>query len=544
MNFLKKFHCLLLSILMVLLIGCANTSIDSLHEADALMCERPDSALKILDAINYESLNSEQKLRHALLTAKAIDKSHLEKERSVNLEDVMKAYHNRGDSLETQSLFYYARYLDSNNQVAEALFYYLLSYDLACNTNDNFYAGLSARHLSKIYGKLYSVDEQLKWAEIEQQKFSTAGYRKYADWADIHILAALFKVDPTEAKKTIKDIRKKGLMQEKYYEALVLHYEAANLYDLKEFDKSIATYDRIKELGIYPLTSTQWCQIAECNLGLNKIKAAEEACDSAKVLAVTNLDSLQVKRIEAKIYAAKGEYKEAYEAADRFGHGIMADGDQRMGQPFLIELISTLRENYQMEKTVNQLLNRYLWLSIAALIVTLIAIISFVLWRLTKKRLHKQEVEVIEMQAEAIDSDIKKIEEKGVELSRPFSVLDHLCERLYMVPTKNAKGMLNELDPVLKSFRSDETFDDMVGVINSYDNDWMARFDAVYPDLTKANRQLVVLLYLGFSMPSITLLTDKKSSSATYTAKSRLKKLLAENTSPEAIEIQTRLGLM
>ncbi len=113
-----------------------------------------------------------------------------------------------------------------------------------------------------------------------------------------------------------------------------------------------------------------------------------------------------------------------------------------------------------------------------------------------------------------------------------------------MVPTKNAKGMLNELDPVLKSFRSDETFDDMVGVINTYDNDWMARFDAVYPDLTKANRQLVVLLYLGFSMPSITLLTDKKSSSATYTAKSRLKKLLAENTSPEAIDIQTRLGLM
>ncbi len=543
MIFFKKIYCLLLSILMVLLIGCAKTSIDSLHEADALMCERPDSALKILDAINYESLNSEQKLWHSLLTAKAIDKSHLDKEREVDLANVVKAYQDRGDSLETQSIFYYARFLQNNNRDAQALFHYLMAYDLARKTGDNFYAGMSARYLSKIYGNLYIVKEQLRWAKIEKEEMLISCHPSHVKWADLHIVAALSRQNPQQTERTIDSIQHTSMINNNH-KARLQFYEASNYLQCKEYEKALTVYDSLKHSGVMRLSAAQWCEIAECELNLGRTKAAEAAVDSAKSLTLTNLDSIRIDRMAAKIYAAKGEYREAYEAADRFGHGIMADGDQRMGQPFLIELISTLRENYQMEKTVNQLLNRYLWLSIAALIVALIAIISFVLWRLTKKRLHKQEVEVIEMQAEAIDSDIKKIEEKGVELSRPFSVLDHLCERLYMVPTKNAKGMLNELDPVLKSFRSDETFDDMVGVINSYDNDWMARFDAVYPDLTKANRQLVVLLYLGFSMPSITLLTDKKSSSATYTAKSRLKKLLAENTSPEAIEIQTRLGLI
>lgn len=507
------------------------------------MSIRPDSALKILDAINSESLNSEQKLWHALLTAKAIDKNNLENVREVDLENVVKAYQGRGDSLETQSVFYYGRYLQCRKQNAQALFQYLMAYDLALKNKDDFYAGLSAQYLNQIYDKLYVVDEELNWAIAEKKHFTASGHSLHARWADIDIIASLFRQNPKETARVIDSIRQHPAVNDQNFEAMLQFYEASNYLQCKEYEKALSVYDSLKQSGVLRLSAAQWCGIAECELNLRRPNAAEAAVDSAKSLAFTNLDSIRIDRMASKIYAIKGNFKEAYEAADRFGHGIMTDGDQRMGQPFLIELISTLRENYQMEKTVNQLLNRYLWLSIAALIVTLIAIISFVLWRLTKKRLHKQEAEVIEMQAEAIDSDIKKIEEKGVELSRPFSVLNHLCERLYMVPTKNAKGMLNELDPVLKSFRSDETFDDMVEVINSYDNNWMRRFDAAYPDLTKANRQLAVLLYLGFSIPSITLLTDKKSSSATYTAKSRLKKMLSENTSPEAIDIQTRLGL-
>ena len=193
--------------------------------------------------------------------------NHLTKTRIFILDKVVRAYHDSGDSLEVQSIFYHARFLDTNNKVAESLFHYLLAYDLACKNNDNFYAGLSARQLSEIYGKLYAVDEQLKWAKIEHQKFLNSGYKLYADWAEIDILDALFKINPKEADKSIHDIRQKDLMKEKYYEALVLHYEAANSFDLKEYEKSISVYDKIKELGIYSLTSTQWCQIAENYLG-------------------------------------------------------------------------------------------------------------------------------------------------------------------------------------------------------------------------------------------------------------------------------------
>lgn len=530
--------------LFFLFAGCKTSTDKALERADKIMISAPDSALMILDDIDTANLNQDQKLWHLLLTAKAIDKNNLEKKRSVNLDNVVNAYHGRGDSLEVQGVFYNARFLDVDNKVAEALFHYLLAYDLACKINDNFYAGLSARYLSKIYGNLYSVDEQLKWAKTEKQKFSDSGYTIYADWADIDILAALFKINYKEAEKLISDIRKKELMKEKYYEALVLHYEAANSHDLKEYENSIAVYDKIRELGIYPLTSTQWCQIAECNLGLDRVKGAQEASDSAKPLARTNLDSIQIRRIEAKIHAAKGEYREAYEAADAFGHGIMADGDTRLRAPFLNELTTALRENYHMERTLNRMLNRYLWLSIAGLILLLIAIVASILWLIAKKRLRRQEAEVIGLQAESIDSDIRKLSERGIRLADTFSVLDHVCERIYLMPSKNAKGVLNELDAVLKLFRSEETFADMAKVIDSSDNGWMKHFDTVYPDLSRANRELVILLYLGFSIPSITLLTDKKTSSAAYTAKSRLKKVLAENDSPEALEIQTRLGLV
>ena len=109
-----------------------------------------------------------------------------------------------------------------------------------------------------------------------------------------------------------------------------------------------------------------------------------------------------------------------------------------------------------------------------------------------------------------------------------ISLLDVICSRLFAryVVLKNEEAV--EMHHYMhKEFRSEELFTQMEQWIDRSNCNWMKRLDKACPGLTQQERQLVMLLYLGFSSTSIAFLTDRPSKQAVLTAKCRLRKRIS-----------------
>ncbi len=120
-------------------------------------------------------------------------------------------------------------------------------------------------------------------------------------------------------------------------------------------------------------------------------------------------------------------------------------------------------------------------------------------------------------------------------------LFDQLCRQLAhdIALPRNAKGQFDWITKVIRSEKTQEHLEELVNCINS---SWLTFLATVCPDLTPANRQLAILLYLGFSTDSIVLLTNRETPGSLHTAKNRLKNIILASQSPQASTLLKSLG--
>ncbi len=162
-----------------------------LDEADAIMDCAPDSALAMLESIRVDGMGGGQRARHALLLTKAKTKAYKPIEDDSLISFAADYYSGHGDSLEAQSLFYLGYYNAEKRINDQALLHLSHAYDAAFATGDKFYAAMSAREMSRVYRRLYMVDEGFKWALIAKNLFAEAGKPVHAAWMEHPIADAL-----------------------------------------------------------------------------------------------------------------------------------------------------------------------------------------------------------------------------------------------------------------------------------------------------------------------------------------------------------------
>ena len=137
--------------------GCGrNIDIDRrLDQADGLMWGDPDSALRVLDAIDPSSLATGSKARRALLAAKAADKAFASISDPASIAIAADYYTGHADSLEVQSLYYLGQAYSLSESTDTALVMLHEAFDKAQAIDDYFfYAAMSAREIAAIYGRM------------------------------------------------------------------------------------------------------------------------------------------------------------------------------------------------------------------------------------------------------------------------------------------------------------------------------------------------------------------------------------------------------
>ncbi|MBD5279238.1 MAG: hypothetical protein HDS35_01660 [Bacteroides sp.] len=109
-----------------------------------------------------------------------------------------------------------------------------------------------------------------------------------------------------------------------------------------------------------------------------------------------------------------------------------------------------------------------------------------------------------------------------------ISLLDRIYSRLFArYALLENEEMVEISHDILGEFRTEWLFTQMEQWIDRSNCNWMKRLDKACPGLTQQERQLVMLLYLGFSSTSIAFLTGRPSKQAVLTAKCRLRKRIS-----------------
>lgn len=152
-----------------LLYSCTDNarSLETIHRAETLMQEYPDSALCVLESINRSSLKSRYgKARYALLYSQALDKNYIDVDKDTLTSQALKFYQYRGKK---QDRAHSGRVYENAGNLDSAVIQYTHTEELLKSSIDVVLQGLTAGALARLY---------------EAQNFVDAATDKYIEAAD------------------------------------------------------------------------------------------------------------------------------------------------------------------------------------------------------------------------------------------------------------------------------------------------------------------------------------------------------------------------
>ncbi len=171
-----------------LLVGCnksAPKAVEALNRAEAVMEEHPDSAFKILSAIDTATLHTDaDRALYALLYTQAQVKAMDDNPEDSLIISAVKYYDKYGNQYNKMlANFYYGFKLSLQDSLAQSIPHLLTALDIAEESDDKFYASLVSRELAAVFQKSYNPAEEVEYAEKAYQYIQESGQQSYIDWA-------------------------------------------------------------------------------------------------------------------------------------------------------------------------------------------------------------------------------------------------------------------------------------------------------------------------------------------------------------------------
>ncbi len=515
--------------------GCVLDSVDN------LMQSYPDSALRMLRQLEGFSLNASDKARYALLLTKARTKNN----EFIRSDSIIKIaydyYDNHNDSLEMQSKTYYGEIQYYNGDLGNSLVNIRKAYDLANEQGNPFYAGLNARIISAIYGKIYESTEELKWAKISKQKFAEANASKHAAWADITLINSLISLNNlNEAGTILLNVDSIEYNTESIFKHSILKAKADIANAKHEYGDAIKILMELYNDG-YKFKSLNWCKLSDNYYRNGEITKSQAALDSAKRIISTHQENLYCKYMESLLLAQHGNYREAAAKAIEYGEKLENEIDNQINSEATSLLEEYLTKDAENARERAATLKFRATASIIILALLIIITIGMIITLRLKNQRDKAEAEFLKANLKELGRELRTIrnnrsESKDNTINYILS-LDAIYNNgfKYLSSKQIIDKLPNDVREVLEAIRNDENIDILNKCMDSICSEWLTKFNKAFPSLDPYQYQLVKYLHLNLSSEMIALLMKRDSLNAVYNLKSRLKKRLKADN-PEAAE--------
>ncbi len=172
----------------MILNGCSGADQSLLQSADAIMEEKPDSALNILNSIDRNNLSDRDLPYYALLMTQSLVKNDVPLDSDYLISIAYKKYDGawRGDK-GIRSNFYMGEVLFNREQSRDAIKYYLSAYEESKRLHNNYWQAKSAERIADLFFLNYNYDEAIIYRNEAIKLFGIAGKTTNQRYATIDL---------------------------------------------------------------------------------------------------------------------------------------------------------------------------------------------------------------------------------------------------------------------------------------------------------------------------------------------------------------------
>ncbi len=522
-----------------------------LKEVDSIMDSDPSTALARLDSICADELSLDDYAYYALLYTQAQDKCRI-----VNTSDslISVAYgvysHSGPADLRMRTFFYKAVVSFYKNDFLSAMKDAAVAYDIAKDLESSYWIAKSAELKADIFWHVYN------YRLSEQCTHEAVKYYLLAGRVDNHryALCDLATIYVNEGRlddaKSLVDSIYVVVTNETPVDSALLDYMyfplSSVLLQTNKFDE---LRQLLKEAPDFVLPGDEKVDEALMNVTVTYVSGDN---DRASTLLSDAYQLAEDEKQRARVMYE--EYRQAmftgnYEKAALMGDSLLRI-QSKIAEDVLSESVTAAQSDFYSEKAKYQQLTaerRLLVIVALAVVALIITILLIIIFRL-KIRARNAEFEAnllslmnIKRQADEIGLENKRLSseltEKSIVVEHLFrekwGTLNALCREYFDKGDLENVGsiMLRKLDSELKKLRSDDSFKDIEGAVDTYMGNIMTLLRQECDFLKKDDFVFLSLLFAGMSTRSVCLLLDIKYK-LFYLRKSRLSKRISESEAP------------
>lgn len=389
---MKTKHILYLLLVWVAMIACNDPKhvTDTLHRAEALMNEHPDSALTLLKSVSPDEMGQNSTRAHyALLYTQAQDKNYID-ETNDSLISVAVDYYRDTDDVRHKFLSYYykGRVHFNTKDYLNATSCYMEAEQLADVVGDDYLAGLLYAELGRIYGIYYDYPKSLEAYQKAAECYERAGKIRHRNYMLFNqstvfrnmnqhgeselLLRMILNLTKEEEGNTLTNLCLGGLVmscieQNRISEAKVFYEELTLL------------------VGEGYGSSSFMGKLAQMYAKDQNFVLANECLEKGWKYAESKTDSVCLYIASSEIYSLQGNGKQAYQELMK---GVLMqnkDTRQALQQPVLTAQRDYLSEKLEFE--VYKLRMRTLLNLVSTLFfLLLLGVLAYVFSRMLKKK--------------------------------------------------------------------------------------------------------------------------------------------------------------
>ena len=514
--------------------GCYNREhISRLDEAEALLQNKPDSALTILKQLRQEGSQAEQ-ARYALLYSEALDKNHIKVTDDSLIRQAWSHYKHYSKDLRHQckTLYYWGRIKLRAGDKPGALRLFLKIEEKLKDTNEPYYTGLLYGQIGEVYYEQMNYSRAYHYFREARNNFRQSDNVREETESTLD-LAAFHSKDIEKAMRLYAAALDLADEQKNDHLAKASLTNLASLYVVS--GKRQIPHDLLQRIELFARQDTLYGYhtLVDVNLLKNRIDSARYYLALAEAQTTDIRDLADLQYTAYRIEAQTRNFEKATDNIHRYIY--LTDSLTRSNMQFSAGMVEREYFKERTDFAEYRMKNRTTWEIAAATVILLMIGVAYYITR-QRLRLQRERTDRYLLLAEEANSEYKTLTErmegqrntenhlKGLIASR-FDIIDKLGKTYYERENTASQqaAMFHEVKQIITDFaENNEMLQELELIVNTCHDNAMQKLRNDFPAMKEADIRLLCYIFVGFS-PQVISLFMKDTVANVYARKSRLK---------------------
>ena len=434
----------------------------TLNDMEALMPERPDSALAVLRGLQPRDLPGlHVRPLHALLLSEALDKNYIDLTDDSLALAANNYYGDHGSKLHRLKSWYYLGRIRFNaGNYAEAVICYNKALEYAEALNNNHYIGLINREIANAYSEVWDIYHAEEYIQKSIDAFGSSGEERYAAYSKLS-LARLLRthLDYDGCDSVLNEML--DFLDDDYLIACVYELKGLNALSKEnpDVDEVLYCYNKAHIGRTLPINSSRLASLACVQQLVGQNDSSDLYLKKASYLARTKEDSIVVTFDGFRQARLRMDNEVAIDRLEDY----LKLQDSAVSKS-LEQSVSFYQSNYYMnESRLNAMRTRITTLSYG-IVVLLLVILALYLFSTNRK--HRMRIIEEIVRTEEVLNDLELIRNEKKEMGRiiatlfenRINILDTLSEQYEMIDDSHQRKMREKgrelsRDEIVASFK-------------------------------------------------------------------------------------------